>query len=92
VVLVDAAEMGLEPGLFRRVPLDKITDLSIGTHASDLTTFILYIRSFVPEIIFIGIQPKEVRDLPSPTVTVKRGVKRLKRILQTEGVQGVPIL
>ncbi len=92
VVLVDAAEMGLAPGSFRRVPLDRITDLSLGTHASDLTTFILYIQSFVPEIVFIGIQPEEVRDLPSPSSTVKRGVKRLQKILRTEGVQGVPFL
>jgi hydrogenase 3 maturation protease len=89
VVLVDAADMGLSIGEFRRVPLTRIADLSIGTHAASLTAFIQYIGSFVNEVVFIGIQPGEIHDGPSLTRPVRKGVEHLKEVLKKEGISGV---
>jgi hydrogenase 3 maturation protease len=92
VVLVDAADMDLTPGEFRRIPLDRVADLSIGTHAASLTAFIQYIASFTGEVVFIGIQPGEIHDGPSLTRSVRKGVEYLEEVLMKEGISGVPSL
>jgi hydrogenase 3 maturation protease len=89
VVIVDAAEMGLTSGEFRRIPLEDVVDLSIGTHAASLNMFIRYIRSFVNEVVFIGIQPGEIHDGPSLSRPVQRGLEHLNIILKNEGISGI---
>jgi hydrogenase 3 maturation protease len=92
LVLVDAAEMGLAPGEFRRIPLDQVADVSVGTHEASLTTFIAYVSSFVEEVVFIGIQPEKILDSSSLSHPVRNAVDHLKIILQNEGILNIPCL
>ncbi len=92
VILVDAADMGLAPGEFRRVPQDHIADVSIGTHQTSLTFFISYISPLVGEVAFIGIQPEALCDRPSLSASVLQGVERLKTLLQTRELSSIPCL
>jgi hydrogenase 3 maturation protease len=92
LALVDAADMGLPPGEFRRIPLDRVADVSLGTHGASLTSFISYVSSFVDEVIFIGIQPETIHDSPSLSHPVKKAADRLKILLQEEGIFSIPCL
>jgi hydrogenase 3 maturation protease len=92
VILVDAADMALAPGEFRRVPQDRIADVSIGTHQTSLTIFISYISSLVGEVVFIGIQPEALCDRPSLSPSVLQGVERLKTLLETRELFSIPCL
>jgi hydrogenase maturation protease len=92
VVLVDAADMGLPPGEFRRIPLPRVADLSLGTHAGSLTPFISFIASFVKEVVLIGIQPKEIRDQASLSPAVTQGIEHLTTVLQQEDLSNIPQL
>jgi len=89
VVLVDAAAMGLAPGALRLVSLDRIEDVSIGTHGPSLTAFIGYISSFASCVVFIGIQPGKIRDSSSLSIPVRRGAETLKTVLKEQGIEGI---
>jgi hydrogenase 3 maturation protease len=63
LVMVDAAQMNLSPGAFRRIAPDQIQDVGLGTHAMSLSVTVNYLKPVVQkEIVFIGVQPKEVED------------------------------
>jgi hydrogenase 3 maturation protease len=58
--IIDAVEMGLNPGDIRIVPKEKIGVLTISTHGIPISVLIGYLEQYISEIIFIGIQPKEM--------------------------------
>lgn len=61
VLIVDAAEMGLEPGSIRLINPNSITDqLFLNTHTLPLGYLILTLKEFVPEVYLLGIQPRDV--------------------------------
>jgi len=80
VVIVDAADMGLEPGEIRIIDEGKIDEFTVSTHSIPLSVFVGYLREFVEEVIIIGIQPKKFEGNPSEEV--KRAGKRLIDILK----------
>ena len=57
LVIVDAAEMGLPPGTIRRLPLKKGAEMLGSTHGLPLSFLLSVVH--VPEVMLIGIQPKE---------------------------------
>lgn len=60
LVIVDAADMHLSPGEYRRIPPDAVGQAGFDTHSLPLTHIIGYLRESMPEmprIILIGIQP-----------------------------------
>ena len=60
LVIIDAVEMGLNPGDIRIVPKEKIGVMTISTHGIPISVLIGYLEQYVSDIIFIGIQPKEM--------------------------------
>jgi len=59
VLVVDAAEMDLEPGAFRRISPAEIADpFLLTTHTLPLTFLIEALQEFVPQVDLIGIQPE----------------------------------
>ncbi len=61
VVIVDAAEMGLEAGEIRKIPKDKMGMASFSTHSLPLSIFINHVeKNCRAEIVVIGIQPKNM--------------------------------
>ena len=60
LILVDAADMGLSPGSYRIISLDKIEVMHISTHDTPLSIFISYVSEFCNDIVLIGIQPDKM--------------------------------
>lgn len=61
VLIVDAAEMELEPGQIRQVDDRMMADLFImSTHNLPLTFLIQRLREKIPQVHFLGIQPQVV--------------------------------
>jgi len=56
VLIIDAADMGINPGELRIIPKARIEDAGIGTHQLPLSHLIIYLESLAEEVIFIGIQ------------------------------------
>ena len=92
VILVDAADMHLRPGEIRIIPSGKIADISIGTHGPSLNAFLHFISTFIPHILFIGIQPERIQERQSLTESVQKGANRLIKILREDGYHAIPIL
>ncbi|WP_421201128.1 hydrogenase maturation peptidase HycI [Aeromonas enteropelogenes] len=58
VVLVDAAEIGEKAGTLKVIPPDTIAEMFIfSTHNMPLNFLIDELKTFVPEVIFVGVQP-----------------------------------
>ena len=55
VVIVDAAEMGIEPGGMRRVPKEKLDSDVSGTHGIPLMHLVTYLEEIAKKVVFIGI-------------------------------------
>lgn len=79
VVIIDAVEMGLKPGEIRIVPKEKIGVMTISTHGIPISVLIGYLEQYVKNIIFIGIQPKEMSG--EITNIVKIGGNKLVKII-----------
>jgi hydrogenase 3 maturation protease len=61
VLVVDAADMDLEPGSIRLIQSDKLDDpFLMTTHTLPLTFLIEALREFVPQVDLLGIQPHTV--------------------------------
>ncbi len=60
VVIVDAANMGLEPGEIRRVPREKLGVFTMSTHALPISLVMDYLDEKVGKVTLIGIQPKDM--------------------------------
>ncbi|MBW2965127.1 hydrogenase maturation peptidase HycI, partial [Candidatus Woesearchaeota archaeon] len=82
VVIVDSAEMNLKPGEYRLIPKEKIAKLHMTTHAMPLSVLIGFIEEFVKEVLFIGIQPKEIKMGDDITDELKKAAEELISILK----------
>ena len=79
LLIIDAVEMGLSPGEIRIVPKEKIGVMTISTHGIPISVLIGYLEQYVKDIIFIGIQPKEMSG--KITLIVKESGDMLVKIL-----------
>lgn len=76
VVIVDAADMGLSPGRVRILSEEDIAESDLmTTHNLPLSFLIKALRESVPEILFIGIQPKHVGFCRAVSREVKDAIK-----------------
>jgi hydrogenase 3 maturation protease len=91
LVLVDAADMGLEPGEFRRIPPHRIQDVGIGTHQLPLSHLIAYLAPDAGEIILVGIQPKTVADGEAISTEVIEGARRLMAHIRENTLDRIPV-
>lgn len=82
LVIVDAAEMNLEPGQFRLIPPERIDQFYITTHNIPLSYLISYLDKWVEKIILIGIQPKKTGDFNRISKELKDSTKKIIRILE----------
>lgn len=61
VLIVDAADMDLEPGSIRLIRDERLDDpFFLTTHSLPLTYLIEALREFVPKVELMGIQPEVV--------------------------------
>lgn len=90
LVIVDAAEMGLPPGTIRRLPLGKGAEMVGSTHGLPLP-FLLSLVD-VPEVVLIGIQPKEYGLGEGLSPEVQAAADSLIRLLRENREHEIPEL
>lgn len=92
LVIVDAADMDVNVGGFRVVPEEKIENISISTHNMPLSFLINYLKDFAGKIIFIGIQPKTIRDPDKISERLKKGAEQFMGILREGRLEEIETL
>ncbi len=60
LVLVDAAEMGLNFGSYRIIKKEHMGVMTMSTHNMPLSLFASYVSQFCREVLLLGIQPKRM--------------------------------
>lgn len=90
VVIIDAVEMGLDPGETRIVPKDKIGVMHVSTHGIPISVLMNYLEQHVKNIVFIGIQPKNMSG--NMTDVVKESTDKLVEIIKNKELKNIPSL
>ena len=86
VAIVDAADMGLEPGEIRLIGDDRIEDpFFMTTHTLPLSYLMQALREFVPQVDLIGIQPDVVAFGYPLSDSVRLAVDRVYECLGRAG-------
>ncbi len=84
LVIIDAAEMGLQAGAIRRLKKEYASSAFISTHSLPLKEFISAIEKYAKKILLIGIQPKQT-SLGTPLSSEAKGAAaKLMEILEQE--------
>lgn len=81
LVIVDCADLGLKPGEFRIVPVDRLTRLALSTHSIPMEILIRHLKDLAGEVLFIGIQPERTGFDEPISDAVKRAAGRLISLL-----------
>ena len=94
VVVVDATDMGLNPGEIRVVDPNDIAEMFIvSTHTLPLTFLIDSLKDDVPDVTFIGIQPDIVAFYFPISPLMNDAVERLYQHLENwQGPEGIEAL
>lgn len=79
LILVDASDMGLTPGDFRRFSIERISDVSFTNHDMPLN---LMLSQFNLETFVIGIQPERVVLGAPLSAKVASAAKKIEEILR----------
>ena len=93
LIIVDACSMGIKPGGFRKVPLTEFTDAdSFNSHSPGVIELVRYLKEFIPEIIFIGIEPGSTELGEGLSPEVNEAVLKLEQILSENDASKVNLL
>jgi len=92
VVIVDAADMELEPGEIRKVPREYLGVFTMSTHAMPLSTVMDFLDQKVEEVILIGIQPKDMRLKEGMTPELEDAKEEMIELLKSGGWRDIPKL
>jgi hydrogenase 3 maturation protease len=92
LILIDATDMGLTPGVLRTITPERISILSFSTHNIPLSMFISYIEEFCGEILLVGVQPEQMAMGNELSKTVQKSVKKLAKIILEGRTAEIPLL
>lgn len=82
ILIIDAANLNLQPGSFTNIPVEAITDFSLGTHRLSLIMMIKYLKEIINcKFTVLAIQCKSVEFNGKMTKEVQTGVKQVTSIL-----------
>jgi hydrogenase 3 maturation protease len=82
LILIDSADMKLKPGTIAEVPVERITDFSLGTHKLSLAMMIKYLREVIDcKFTVIAIQYKSVEFNGPVTSEVKSAINEVADLL-----------
>lgn len=89
LLIVDATDMGLNPGEIRRIDPDDIAEMfMMTTHNMPLNYLVDQLKGDVGEVIFLGIQPDIVGFYYPMTEKVKAAVERVyESLVDRDGVR-----
>ena len=82
LLIIDAIDMGLEPGEIRIVSKEKIGVMTISTHGIPISLLIDYLNKHVKDIILIGIQPEKMQG--KMTDNVRKSADFLIEIIKSQ--------
>jgi hydrogenase 3 maturation protease len=83
VLIIDAADMDLEPGEIRVIGPERIDDpFLMTTHTLPLSYLMQSLREFVPHVDLVGIQPEVVAFGYPMSAGVQQAVGRIHEDLQ----------
>ena len=84
LVIVDASDMGLKQGEFGIVSEEKIENIGFTTHTLPLSFLIDYLKNVAGKIIFIGVQPKTIKDSEEISDELKKSADKIMSALREE--------
>ncbi len=88
VLVVDAADMDLEPGEVRFVDTTRLDDpFLMTTHTLPLSYLVESLKEFVPKVSLLGIQPRLVSFGYPPSTEVKEAVERVYQSLAQDRLE-----
>jgi hydrogenase 3 maturation protease len=90
LIIIDAVEMDLKPGEIRVVPKGKIGIMHISTHGIPIPVLINYLEKYVENILFIGIQPKNMSG--KITDEVRKTADNLLHLIKSRNLNQIEIL
>lgn len=90
LIIVDACSMGIKPGEFRKIPIHKFeSNDSFNSHSPEIVELINYLHEFIPEILFIGIEPYSMELNDRLSQEVKSGIKILEEIIFSKNLDSI---
>lgn len=92
LVMIDAADMGIEPGGIRIIPQNKLGSDVQGTHGQPLRQLVSILGKHAVKIIFIGVQPGNTGLGEDMSPQLQKMMDRLVRILQKHDWESIRIL
>ena len=90
LVIVDAADMGLPPGSFRRLPLERAEGMLGSSHALPLSFLVPLIPEAARELVLVGVQPADLSLGEGLSPQVRRGADELISLLQAGKLERLP--
>lgn len=83
LILIDAVDLGSNPGTVNLIRSDAISGPSFSTHAQPLSVFIDYLRQTTQcEIVVVGIQPKTLEFGSEPSLEVESSARELGALIE----------
>jgi hydrogenase 3 maturation protease len=80
--IIDAADVGIEPGGFQLVEISTIDEIGANTHRISLSLLISYLHSELKtEISVFGIQPVSIDPFTDLSRPVKNTIQQISKIL-----------
>lgn len=80
LIIIDTADMGLEPGEYRKMSIEEFSNITFTTHGFPLDLLLKDLN--IPKIITIGVQPEYRGPSESLSIPVSNAVKELCNILE----------
>ncbi len=90
LVIVDAADMGLPPGSFRRLPLERAEEMLGSSHALPLGFLAGIIQRAAREVVLIGVQPADLSPGEGLSPKVKKAADDLISLLKSGKLELIP--
>ena len=82
LIVVDAADMGLNAGEIRRLKTEQADSVFYSTHSLPVSQLCEQLTDSVGEIVLIGVQPKSLEQFASLSSKVKTAVKEIVRLIE----------
>ncbi len=89
LVIIDAAQLNLDAGQFRIIPLGKIASFQASTHSLPLHHLVEYLTPYCRKIIFIGIQPLCIQKGETMSPLLLKGCRKLIKLLQQNRIENI---
>ncbi len=94
LVIIDAADMGLEPGDLRIIPKERISLLTISTHSIPLSVFMDFLEESADKVVLVGIQinPENIYLGAEMGEYMKKGAEKAVEMIFGKKLQEIRIL